>query len=193
MRIFDDVKKYGKLNLAMWALFYAGIIIGSTFKIPIDIFDNIIFKKINFWNLETLNTIIFTEVLAVLTLFIFSFTIFGTIFNFASVFTKGLGIGITIYSLYSKFLIKGIIFGIFAILPGLFISSAALILFAIQSTKINILIIKRIIYKDENLSILKFKLYIKTLSKALMLSALGAFVHILLSDIFLKLNFLWNR
>ena len=137
-----------------------------------------------------LNTIIFAEVSAILTLFIFSFTIFGTIFNFASVFTKGLGIGITIYSLYSKFLIKGIIFGIFAILPGLFISSAALILFAIQSTKINILIIKKITCKDENLSILKFKLYIKALSKTLMLSALGAFVHILLSDIFLKLNFL---
>ena len=193
MKIFDDVKKYGKLNFAMWTLFYAGIIIGSTCKIPIDIFDNIILKKINFWNLEILNTIIFKEILAVLTLFIFSFTIFGTILNFASVFTKGLGIGITIYSLYYKFLIKGIIFGIFAILPGLFISSAALILFAIQSTKINILIIKRIIYKDGDLSILKLKLYIKNLSKALMFSALGAFVHILLSDIFLKLNFLWNR
>ncbi len=189
MRIFDDVKKYGKLNFVMWALFYAGVIVGCIFKLPANIFDNIIFKKINFWNLETLNTIIFTEVSAVLTLFIFSFTIFGTIFNFASVFTKGLGIGITIYSLYSKFLIKGIIFGIFAILPGLFISSAALILFAIQSTKINILIIKRIFYKDENLSILKFKSYIKNLSKTLMFSALGAFIHILLSYIFLKLNF----
>lgn len=190
MRIFDDVKKYGKLNFVMWALFYAGVTVGCIFKLPANIFDNIIFKKINFWNFETLNTIIFAEVSAILTLFIFSFTIFGTIFNFASVFTKGLGIGITIYSLYSKFLIKGIIFGIFAILPGLFISSVALILFAIQSTKINILIIKRIFYKDENLSILKFKLYIKNLSKTLMFSALGAFIHILLSYIFLKLNFL---
>lgn len=189
MRIFDDVKKYGKLNFVMWALFYAGVTVGCIFKLPANIFDNIIFKKINFWNFETLNTIIFAEVSAILTLFIFSFTIFGTIFNFASVFTKGLGIGITIYSLYSKFLIKGIIFGIFAILPGLFISSVALILFAIQSTKINILIIKRIFYKDENLSILKFKLYIKNLSKTLMFSALGAFIHILLSYIFLKLNF----
>ena len=190
--IFKDVKKYGKLSFTIWALFYAGIIIGCTFKLPSNILDNVILKKINFWDLETLNNIIFTEFSIILTIFLFSFTIFGIIFNFISVFTKGFGIGTIIYSLYSKFMIKGLIFGIFALLPGLFVSSAALILFAVRSTKINILIIKKIIYGNDNLSSLKLKSYIKDLGKILIISTFGVFIHILLSYIFLKLNFFNN-
>ena len=190
---FFDIKKYrkSKLSIFMWLLFYLGTIIGSFCNLQLDFFENIFFQKIDFFNLEIFNKIIFTEILIILILFLFSVTIFGVIISYILAFTRGLGIGIIIYLLYSKFFIKGIIFGTFALLPGLFISSAAQILFAIKSAEISILIIKKIIYnynyKYENLLISKLKLYIKNLGESLLISSFGVFIHVLLVHMLLKL------
>ena len=192
---FFDIKKYrkSKINIFMWLLFYLGTIIGSFCNLQFDFFENIFFQKINFFNLEIFNKIIFTEILIILIIFLFSITIFGVIISFLTVFTKGLGIGIIIYLLYSKFLIKGIIFGIFVLLPALFISSVALIFFAIKSAKISILITKKIIYnnykyKDKNFLFSEFKLYIKNLGKTLIISSFGVFIHVLFINILLLLK-----
>jgi len=189
---FFSIKKYGKLKLGIWTIFYLGIITGCFCKFSFDFFNNIFFQKINFWNLELFNTIIFTEIFIILLLFLFSLTIFGTIISFILTFAKGLGIGIVIYFLYSKFLIKGIFFGILALLPGLFISSVALIFFAEESVKLSILITKKIFYKNKNWPCLNFKLHIKSFVKALIISGFGVFIHVFLAYIFLKLFNFFN-
>ena len=150
-------------------------------------FDNIFLSNINFWNLELFSLIIFTEILTMLLLFLFSLTIFGALVSFVLIFARGLGIGIVIYFLYSKFLIRGIFFGILALLPGLFISSVALIFFAEESVKLSILVTKKIFYKNKNTSCVNFKLHIKNFVKALIISGFGTFIHIFFAYIFLKL------
>lgn len=183
---FFSIKKIKRLKLFIWITFYSGIICGCFCSLPYDILDNLFSKQHNLWNLNTFSAIFFGEFSILSLIFMMSFTIFGTIFSFFSVFTKGMGIGLIVYSLHTKFLTKGLI-PIFMIMPGMFISSLAIIYFSEKSVKISNKITKIIIHKTETPLFYKLKSYGKSLTKALLVSYLGTFVRILMLDILTRL------
>ena len=162
-----------KIKILLWISFYCGIATGcflSQCEVNFGIFS---FDIMNLNNLPILFNMISCNIISIILLFFASFTFLGIIFSFFSVFLKGLGIGIILSNLYSIFLFKGIFFGIFIFLPGIFISSIALILFAAESLKISWNFSKKIFLYEENNSKEIIKFYIKKLSQYVILSIIG--------------------
>ena len=74
---------------------------------------------------------------------------------------KGLGIGMTAGYLYLIYGLKGIAFYILILLPGIFVSSIGLIIFAAESFKFSCKFAKKIFPKSDGISIWnEFKNYI---------------------------------
>ena len=175
-----------KTKILLWISFYCGIAIGcllSRCEVNFGIFS---LDFMNFNNLSILYNMISCNIGSIVLLFFISFTFFGMLFSFLSVFFKGLGLGIILSNLYSTFLFKGIFFGIFIFLPGAFISSTALIVFALESFKTSWALSKNLFSYGENNSKEVIKFYIKKLSQCMILSIIGTILTFVLCCLFNK-------
>ena len=193
MDIYGKIKKIAevivlnKIKIILWLVFYCGIVFGcllSPFEFDLNIFSH---NVMNFNNLSLLFTMISYEILTMFLLFLSSLTFFGLASSFVTVFLKGLGIGIILSNLYSMFIFKGVFFGIFIFLPGVFISSASIVCFASEVFDESLIILKKIIhtYKLED-SKDRIKSYIKKFSQSLCVSLLGTILTFLLCCSFSK-------
>ena len=182
------VQNLFNLKIIFWVIFYTGLLIGSINISKIDIyFENFSVNMMNFKNILLLLKIIIREMQIIILLLLSSFSILGVLISFLFVFLKGLGLGIILSQLYTHYLFKGIVFGMFVFLPGAFVSSMSLVNFASESFKFSLEITKKMLpcSNEENLWIL-LKPYTRKLSKFLFLSSMGAIVTIMLGCIFSK-------
>lgn len=180
------VQNLFNLKILFWIIFYTGLLIGSINISKIDIcFENFSANVMNFKNILLLLKIVICEIQIIILLLLSSFSILGVLTSFIFVFLKGLGLGVILSQLYTHYLFKGIVFGMFIFLPGAFISSMSLVNFASESFKFSLEITKKMFpnSNEENLWI-PLKSYIKKLSKFLFLSSMGAIITITLGCIF---------
>ncbi len=174
-----DWLKENKIKILLWIIFYFGISLGCfflpSFGSSVSILsDNFV---MGYDKISLFGAMISHEMGVMALLFFISLTFFGIIGIFFFIFLKGLGIGIILNSLYSIFSFKGIFFGIFIFLPGVFISSASLIFLSYESFKMSKITIKKMFF-DLELNDYKnnIKSYSKKFIQSLCLSFLGSLI-----------------
>ena len=82
-----------------------------------------------------------------------SLTPFGLIFPFIIVSIKSYGIGLILCNLYLRHHLKGVIFGLLIVLPGLFISLCSLLSFSFQAMKFSFTVFKSFLPKNKDILI----------------------------------------
>lgn len=151
--------KNHKIIIFLSILMAAGMVFGTVAvsAVSMDFIYKIDFLFLNDFNARISSTHLEIFISSLLSLFVFSLVIefftlsfFGAVIIPVIVAFKGLGIGMTAGYLYMIYGLKGIVFYILILLPGIFISSVGIIIFAAESFKFSCKFAKKILPKSGN-------------------------------------------
>ena len=123
----------------------------------------------------------------IFTLILFGLSICGIVFIPLLPFIRGFGVGITAGYLYSTYYLKGILFNLIVLLPGIFLAMLAIILEAYESIIFSRLLFYNVFFKNKDNDLNNgFKLYIKRSGFIFIISVLSSFIDVILSLLFLR-------
>jgi stage II sporulation protein M len=182
----DFIRK-NSLLIFLWIILLAGLITGTfCAKTASDsLLKNLNFLfNSNFNNrmsqplIATFSTSIASSFIFVLLTMLMGTSIWGVFLVPSASFFKGFGLGVSSGFMYVAFSFKGILFNLIVVLPGMFISSMALIIAGREAIKFSSLLLKT---QTKRQRMPEIKSYFLSNSKVFILIAISALVDTLLS------------
>ncbi len=186
-----EITNFGKNHrtiVFLSILMAAGIVLGTIAvgTVSMDFIYKIDFLFLNDFSARISSTHLEIFISSLLSLFAFSLIIefstlsfFGALLIPVIIIFKGLGIGITAGYLYMIYGLKGIAFYILILLPGIFISSIGIIIFAAESFKFSCKFAKKILPKSDGESVwCEFKNYIHKIGCAFIVLLFSSLIDV---------------
>lgn len=124
----------------------------------------------------------------ILTAFLMSLCVYGTVLLPLLPFYRGFGIGLTAGYLYSTYGLKGIGFHFLVLLPGVFISAVGIIMSTRESILLSIKLAEKV-FPNSNLDKVwpNFKSYLKKSGYIIIILCIAAGIDLIFSGIFAKM------
>lgn len=189
----EFLKEY-KLKILMYVLLFGGMILGAfllslvqpeTIKRLDFLFLNDFEERCMQTGFEIFSSSITAQFLFVLLVFFMALSPFGTIFIPLIVLFRGVGIGLSAGYLYSIHSLRGIAYYILILMPGFFVSSIALIIIALHSTRFSLKLLKKLLPKPDIERLWpEFSAFLTKICNAMILFVLSALLDMLFMAVF---------
>ncbi|GMB10888.1 MAG: stage II sporulation protein M [Candidatus Improbicoccus devescovinae] len=194
--LFDFGFLFKKNNIIFVIVLLIGMVIGS---ICLGLISSDTSEKLNFLLINDLKTknsgfnklnficSVGTSMTFVVSMIIFALSFLGPLAMFIIIFLRGFGLGLIMGCIYVFYYFKGIIFCIFILLPGVFLSSVGIILIASQSFNFSIKFTSKILPNSNSLPLWpEFLDYIKNVTFSMIFVLFAALIDFTLLGLFCR-------